>query len=281
MARGAAVEEQTRDMAETADREGVTVEIGTIAIALRSSDSNFRRTLSERYAGFVNAAAHPGFTFDVEITSPRAFSEDEDLSVARENGCWRVERGDFSAGWDATTRRGWLRQTVNPYSADTLLRVVHSVALAERGGFLVHAASAVRNGRAFLFAGVSGAGKTTLTRLAPADARILTDEISYVVKEPQGYRAYGTPFAGEFARVGESISAPIAGLFLLEKADGNALNEIEDVRAASGLMRNILFLAQDDSLVRSVFHAAADFVSTIPVRVMRFTPDGRAWEMIQ
>lgn len=281
MVRSAAVEEQMASSTRAEDKAGVTVEIGTIAVALLSSDSHFRNMLSDRYAQFVNIAAHPDFRFDVEITSPRAASRDADLCVARQNGFWQIERGDFAAGWDSATRRGWVKQSANPYSADTLLRVVHSIALAEQGGFLVHAASAVRNGRAFLFAGVSGAGKTTLTRLAPPDARILTDEISYVVKEPRGYRAYGTPFAGEFARIGERISAPIAGLFLLEKADCNVSNEIDDARAVSALMRNILFLAQDDSLVRRVFHSAADFVSTVPVRVMQFTPDVRAWEIIR
>ena len=51
--------------------------------------------------------------------------------------------------------------------------MLHSLILARDGGFLVHAASAVRNGRAFLFAGVSGAGKTTIWRLAPPDVALL------------------------------------------------------------------------------------------------------------
>ena len=279
--RATVIEDRAPRGLRLADTPGVTVEIGTIAISLRSSDADFLRMLADRYSGFVNEAARPDFVFDVRLTAARAVAGDEELSVARENGCWRVERGDFSASWDSAACRGWIRQSANPYSADTLLRIVHSIALAEKGGFLVHAASAVRNGRAFVFAGVSGAGKTTLTRLAPPDTHILTDEISYVVKEPGGYRACGTPFAGEFARVGENITAPVAGLFLLRKADCNKLLEIDRARAFSALMRNILFLTQDDQLVRRVFHAAAELVSAVPIRAMQFTRDERAWETIQ
>ena len=90
--------------------------------------------------------------------------------------------------------RGEIRQSANPYSIDAALRILHSLILARQGGLLVHAASAVRNGRAFLFAGVSGAGKTTISRLAPADVTLLTDEISYLRRNGQGYVAYGTPF---------------------------------------------------------------------------------------
>ncbi len=73
-----------------------------------------------------------------------------------------------------------VRQNANPYSLDSVLRILHSLILAERGGFLLHAASAICDGRAYLFSGVSGAGKTTMTRLAPADITLLTDEISYL-----------------------------------------------------------------------------------------------------
>ena len=122
---------------------------------------------------------------------------------------WRLERGDFRAAWDPAARQGHIRQSANPYSIDTVLRIVHTLVLARQGGFLLHAASAVRNGKAFVFAGASGAGKTTLSRLAPGDADVLSDEISYVRKEADGYYAYGTPFAGELARAGENLRAPL------------------------------------------------------------------------
>ena len=138
----------------------------------------------------------------------------------RENGRWRLERGDFRAEWDPAARQGRIRQSANPYSIDTVLRIVHTLVLAREGGFLLHAASAVRNGRAFVFAGASGAGKTTLARLAPADADLLSDEISYVRRETGGYYAYGTPFAGELARAGENLRAPLESVYLLAQGSG-------------------------------------------------------------
>jgi len=237
--------------------------------------------LEDRYRQFVARIREPGFRFDVTLAPPNPARADQDVRVAREGMRWRAERGDFTASWDATSGRGWIRQSMNPYSADTLLRIVHSIALAQTGGFLLHAASAVRNGRAFLFPGVSGAGKTTLSRLAPPDARLLTDEISYVTKHGAGYRACGTPFAGELARLGENISAPIAGLFFLEKSSHNQLTTMEPGVALRKLLRNILFLANDEDLVSRVFQAAMEFVCLVPVRSMQFTPDARAWGLVR
>jgi hypothetical protein len=161
-----------------------------------------------------------------------------------------------------------------------VLRILHTLILAQEGGFLLHAASAIRNGRAFLFAGVSGAGKTTLSRLAPPDVTLLTDEISYVRCSGDVYRACGTPFAGELARVGENCSAPLAGLFLLAKGAENSVESVSRAEATRSLLRNILFFAEDQELVKRVFASACTFVDRVPVRRLTFFPDHRVWNLI-
>jgi hypothetical protein len=161
-----------------------------------------------------------------------------------------------------------------------VLRIIHTLVLAREGGFLVHSASAVRNGKAFLFSGVSGAGKTTISRLAPPDAAVLTDEISYVRKSGEGYTAYGTPFAGELARAGENISAPLAALYLLRQGLENRIEPVGAAEAVRALLGNILFFAEDAELVRMVFQAACEFVAKVPVRRLTFLPNSSAWEEI-
>src|SRR6266571_5073410 len=126
------------------------------------------------------SSAPPVFSLDVELLPPGPVSDVEDVRVRLECGRWLMERGDFRAEWDPERRRGWVRQTAHPYAIDSVLRILHTLLLARQGGFLVHAASAIRDGRAFLLAGPSGAGKTTLARLAPPDVALLTDEVSYV-----------------------------------------------------------------------------------------------------
>ncbi len=208
-------------------------------------------------------------------------SADADVRVFRDGRQWRLERGDFRAEWDPVTRRGRIRQSANPYSIDTVLRIVHTLVLAREGGFLVHAASAVRNGKAYLFAGVSGAGKTTISRLAPPDADLLTDEISYVRKEADGYFAYGTPFAGELAKAGENLRAPLGAVYLLAQGPENRIEDLGAAEAARGLLTNILFFAEDAELVQAVFRSALEFVERVPVRRLTFVPDARVWELIR
>jgi hypothetical protein len=264
-----------------AARSRADIRIGGISVGVRSSNEVFLKLLEDRYAGFIERSATPDYEFEVELTPTGEACADDDVRVYRTHGRWQLERGDFRAEWDPAARRGRIRQSANPYSIDTVLRIVHTLVLAREGGFLLHAASAVRNGKAFVFAGVSGAGKTTLSRLAPADADVLTDEISYVRKEAGGYYAYGTPFAGELARAGENLRAPLECVYLLNQGAENRVSSMGKAEAARGILTNTLFFAEDAELVQAVFMSALDLVERVPVRRLTFLPETGVWELIQ
>jgi hypothetical protein len=237
--------------------------------------------IERRYAGFVGTSPRPDLEFDIDLYEPSESGVDDDLEVRLEAGEWLLQRGDFRARWNPHTSLGHIRQSSSPYAIDCVLRIVHTLVLARQGGFLVHAASAIRGGKAFLFSGISGAGKTTISRLAPPDATLLTDEISYVRREGDRYIACGTPFAGELARVGENCSAPLSALFLLEKGLKNRIDPIAPAEAIQRLMRNILFFADDPELVKLVFQSACEFATVVPIRRLTFVPDQRVWDIIR
>jgi hypothetical protein len=278
-------------MTATAECLTADIGIGGMTVRLRVPDEAFLRMVEARYAGFPGAGESAECDFDVELVPQRPVddaslldedSADDDVRVWRDGGLWNLTRGDFRAEWSPAERRGRIRQSMNPYSVDCVLRIVHTLALAKQGGFLVHAASAIRNGKAFLFSGVSGAGKTTISRLAPPDATLLTDEISYVRRAGDGYVAYGTPFAGELAEPGENVQAPIETLFFLEQGRENRIDPVGSPSvAARRLLRNILFFAHDAELVDQVFASALDFVQRVAVKRLTFLPDERVWDLIQ
>ena len=193
----------------------------------------------------------------------------------------RIERGDFRAVLDPIARRGRIYQSENPYSIDTVLRIRHTLALAREGGFLLHAASALVDGQAFVFAGMSGAGKTTISRLAPGHVTLLSDEISYVRLGVDGrYYAHGTPFAGELARSGENVHAPLAAIYLLDKGPENRIVPVKSAEAARAVLTNLLFFAEDAELVQAVFAAAMNLVERVPIRRLTFAPNARVWDLI-
>ena len=272
-------------LAAQVESYSVVIAIGGVPVRVNTADADFLAMLEERYAGFVSAESCAEFDFDVDLVPPAFANPEVDVSVTHRSGRWFMARGDFRAEWDPAARHCRIRQSANPYSIDAVLRITHTLVLARQGGFLLHSASAIRNGKAFLFAGVSGAGKTTISRLAPADATLLTDEISYVRKldvsmKSDGYVAFGTPFTGELARLGENTSAPVAALYLLAQGTENRIDPVIAADAGRELLANMLFFAEDREMVHWAFQAACDFVHRVPVYRLTFVPDARVWEMI-
>jgi hypothetical protein len=262
------------------DRLSLVIEVGGMPVRVNTTDPEFLSVLQDRYRGFLSDSERSEIDFEVELVAPGFGDPQADVRVSQRQGRWSFERGDFRAEWEPAKRTGRIRQVAKPYSLDSVLRIVHTLVLAGKGGFLLHAASAIRNGKAFLFAGVSGAGKTTISSFAPADATLLSDEISYAMRQGDGYAAFGTPFTGELDILGENVSAPIAALYLLAKGTENRIDAISPGEAARALLANILFFAEDEKLVHSTFNSAFDFVSRIPVSRLTFVPDARVWELI-
>ena len=133
------------------------------------------------------------------------------------------------------------------YPLDQLL-VIHALGVA--GGALMHAASIAGRDGAFLVAGPSGAGKTTMSlAAAPLGALVLSDERSVVRPAPGGgWLVGGTPWPGD-GGFAEERSVPLRALILLEQSDRDELTA-DLARAGAGLLYRCHFLPLWDPIAR-------------------------------
>lgn len=253
------------------------VEIGGGPVLLRLRDVELQNFINNRYANYITAApsASP-YELTVEVGRPAR------LDAEWRDGRWMFKRSNFEADWSPETRRGEVRLAGDGLdSIDSVLRILHSTMVVRDGGCLFHAASAIRNGKAFLFPGVSTAGKSTISKLAPRDVSILSDEISYLRPMGECYRAFGTPFAGSLGKRGDNISAPLAAIYLLAKGPENRIDPLTRKEAISAVMRNILFFANDADLMGELFETACRLVTRVPVYRLTFLPTPEVWGIIQ
>ena len=273
---GLASQEAARDV-----RRALTIAIGGLPVRFWVPDAAFSAMLAERYAPFLHGDGprSPEIDFEISLAPPGWLPGPAELEVRWDSGLWRMCRGDFRAEFDLAARRGRITLFPNPYAVDALLRIVHSLLLARSGGVLLHAASGIRNGRGVTFSGVSGAGKTTLARLAPPGVLLLTDEVSYLRRDGEGFRVYGTPFSGELGLRGQDVSAPLGALYLIEHGAVNRIVPLTQPGAVRRLLRNTLFFAQDTDLVSGVFATLCELIERVPVCRLEFAPDARVWEL--
>ncbi len=100
------------------------------------------------------------------------------------------------------------------------------------GGFVLHASSFVADGKAFLFAGLSGAGKSTIARLLGRGRRISDDQTMLL---PHG--------GGWWCRnsfLQEHEGARPSRIFLIEQAAHTSLEKLPAPRALPLVMRHLV-----------------------------------------
>ena len=97
------------------------------------------------------------------------------------------------------------------------------IELIKRGGMMLHSSAVAVDGKAYLFSGPSGVGKSTHTRhwlsLFP-EAFILNDDKPALVLEGDGVTAYGTPWSGKHD-ISRNEGLPVGGIAFIERAEEN------------------------------------------------------------
>lgn len=111
------------------------------------------------------------------------------------SGTLRVEGADYSAVLSEDRCHADVTGA-GRFPVESVLKVMLALALAKRGGLLIHGVGVVNEGRAALFVGNSGAGKSTLGGLwREAGGMVLADELVAVwPAEAGGWRVAGTPW---------------------------------------------------------------------------------------
>ena len=160
--------------------------------------------------------------------------------------------------------RGEGRCEASPFALDCLLRVVYATLLPRVGGMLIHGCGLRHAAVGVIFPGVSGAGKSTLARKAPDADDVLSDEIVAVRRLDDGWRVFGTPFWGDFARGGISMrSWPLRTVAFLNQAREVAMTPITSSDATLRLLGCFLAFTTDRASVERSLAVAVQLCAEV------------------
>jgi hypothetical protein len=253
--------------AESAAPVPFGLSVGGIPFSLHVSDPVLAESARRRYATFLERLP-AGLSVQLQPT-----------------GAAQPEAAQFTYRLDEATvmlaESGALFFDVqNEYRLDSLIRILLSVLLLEERGFLLHAATVIRNDRAYVFTGPSGAGKSTIASFSP-EGCVLTDEISLVRLFDAEWHAFGTPFWGEFRAVGSNRRVPLAGIYQLVQAKENHAQRLEPAAAVRALLPNVLFFSSEKRRTQQLLDILTGLVGQLPVFRLCFLPHAEFWRVIE
>jgi hypothetical protein len=146
--------------------------------------------------------------------------------------------------------------------------------LARGRGVEVHACGVIdRDGSAHVFAGQSGAGKSTIARLwQNGQATVLSDDRLVLRLRDGRIWVYGTPWHGE-EEFASPASAPLARIHFLVHGRENAMRRVTDAAAAARLFSCCFPPFHDRVGMEFTLALLAGIVERVPCFELAFLPD--------
>ena len=146
-------------------------------------------------------------------------------------------------------------------------------------GFYLHASAVVLDGKAYLFSGFSGAGKSTHTRhwqeeFGP-DAVIINDDKPALRRIDGVWYAYGTPWCGKDG-INANQKAPVAGICFLVKAEHNKIRRLSPWEAVQRVMGQTIYKFHSADAHDLLISHLERFLEEIPVYELENLPDAAA-----
>ncbi len=143
--------------------------------------------------------------------------------------------------------------------------------LARCGGILLHAAGVVRDGVGLVFAGKSGAGKSTVSGLChTAGWDVLNDDRVMIYQEVGEWKVAGTPWHGS-GRFWQNRQVPLGGIFVLQQDRVDVAVQLGVREARLALLDSVSVPWFEPSWSQGALDVVAAVTAVVPVSRFRFT----------
>ena len=190
-------------------------------------------------------------------------------------------RGSDSGIFMANTSFSEINAFANPSSpylgliVSSMLRIAFAQSLILCGGISLHASAVVAEGRAYLFLGRSGTGKSTHARMWLRNipgSHLLNDDNPAVRVVGGEVIAYGTPWSGKTSCYRDE-SYPVGGIARLVQWDSDIFIRKEDDAAFVALLPSCSVVHSDACLQSRLCDTVAEIVELVPVGELKCLPD--------
>ena len=146
-------------------------------------------------------------------------------------------------------------------------------------GFYLHSSAIEIDGKAYLFFGKSGVGKSTHTHLYKQifgdRAQIFNDDKPALRCVDGRWYAYGTPWCGKDG-INQNKKVPIAGICFLKQADCNRIRRLSNIEAVQRIVAQTIYRFEKTERLELMLGHLDSLIRKVPVYELENKPEADA-----
>ena len=271
------------------------------------SDSNQRlKGLLPSYAPFhvkAKEAAASVFEVSIDLATVEPEADDELIfqfeTMDMKNMVYRRKEGGYvfiirnaqgeeaahartDAHFSRTEVQTFGEHTSRTMGLNNVIMMAFAFASAHEGVLLIHSSVVFRKGRAHLFLGASGTGKSThsslwLKHIEGTD--LLNDDNPAIRFDAEhGATAYGTPWSGKTPCY-RQLHFPVGAIVRLHQAPHNRIHRLQGIEAFSAFAPSCSMMQWDKYSSTAELHTIEQVVTSVPVFDLECLPDAAAAQL--
>jgi hypothetical protein len=160
-----------------------------------------------------------------------------------------------------------------------LTNLYSSFIVYHQWGLLIHSSCVIEDGKAHIFAGHSGAGKSTAAKLS-YPRQLLSDEASLLKITENDISVYNSPFRSELKADAFKENIELASIQILYQSLVNRRVRIGKSDALLHLMDKVFFWPHSQEEAKIIVKLIAMLVQQVPVYELHFQKNNTFWELI-
>lgn len=170
----------------------------------------------------------------------------------------------------------FLAPNVTRFAIDNAAMLVYAFATADKKTLLFHSSVTVLDGRAYMFLGHSGTGKSTHSqqwKAAFPESYLLNDDNPVVRVLPDGIvQVYGSPWSGKTPCY-KNESAPVGALVQLAQAPENKITQLKMTQAYPYILASVSGLKVLPDMMDRIYESIAALLEISPVYRLECLPN--------
>lgn len=202
---------------------------------------------------------------------------------------WKIERADFidikmmatpeKVAKEQTEDEGrpvpaWIREM------NALYRGICEQ-MPQYDGMMMHSSALMMDGRGYVFAGLSGAGKSTHARMwreTFGERVVMVNDDKPLLRKVDGhFRVYGTPIDGKH-HLSENTDAPLCGICFIRQGQENCIRKMTADEALPGVMEQI-YRCDNMEYMLKILELTDELLAQVPVYELTCTISHKAAEI--